>query len=208
MSEILTIGMPDCRGTLSALSLQEDKFMLYQGKDLEEQAVLQTAARMCLAARTAPKTHGRDTIHTYVLTGEEKEALAKKMEEVGTREMGEEMWTWYGRDAKNVRASKAVVLIGTERKQRGTKRCNLCGLGGCAGNKKAGGTCSFALLDLGIAVCSAVTTASLDKADNRIMYSIGKVAEEMDFDPGCAWLGIPLSSSGKSIFFDRGITHS
>ncbi len=82
------------------------------------QAAIQTAARMCAAARTAPKAHGKDTLHTYVLTGEDKEALARKMEEVGLREMDGEMPIWYGRDAANVRRSNAVVLIGADKKQR------------------------------------------------------------------------------------------
>ena len=43
---------------------------------------------MCAAARTAPKAHGKDTMHTLILTGDEKEQLAKKMEEFGIREMG------------------------------------------------------------------------------------------------------------------------
>lgn len=43
---------------------------------------------MCAAARTAPKAHRKDTLHTLVLTGDEKEMLAPKMEKVGTREMG------------------------------------------------------------------------------------------------------------------------
>lgn len=52
--------------------------MLYQSDAMEEQAVMQTAARMCAAARTAPKANGKDTIHTIVLTGEEKEELAQE----------------------------------------------------------------------------------------------------------------------------------
>ena len=43
--------------------------MLYQRDFLEEKAALQTAAQMCAAARTAPKAHGKDTLHTLVLTG-------------------------------------------------------------------------------------------------------------------------------------------
>lgn len=54
--------------------------MLYQSEYMEEQAILQTAARMCAAARTAPKAYGKDTLHTIVLTGEEKEKLAQKMD--------------------------------------------------------------------------------------------------------------------------------
>lgn len=181
--------------------------MLYKSDYLEEQAALHTAERMCAAARTAPKAHGKDTIHVFVLTGEEKEKLAQKMETVGEREMGDKMDTWYGRDAANIRASQAVVLIGAEKKQRNVPHCGYCGFGDCDGHKNAGGSCAFAYVDLGIAASSAVSTAALDKIDCRIMYSVGKAAAEMDFTPECSWLGIPLSVSGKNIFFDRGIFH-
>ena len=48
--------------------------MVHHSKELEQQFALQTAAAMCTAARTAPKGHGKDTIHTLVLTGEDKSA--------------------------------------------------------------------------------------------------------------------------------------
>lgn len=181
--------------------------MLYQSSNMEKQAALQTAARMCAAARTAPKAHGKDTLHVFVLDGEEKEALAQKMEAVGEREMGDKAWSWYGRDAANVRAAQAVVLIGADQTQRGVPHCGYCGFGDCTGCKDAGGNCGFAYVDLGIAVSSAVSAAAAEGVDCRIMYSIGKTAAEMDFAPDCVWLGIPLSISGKNIFFDRGIFH-
>lgn len=181
--------------------------MLYKSEQLEEKAVLNTAARMCAAARTAPKAHGKDTLHTLVLTGEEKELLAKKMEEIGLREMGDRMKTWYGRDAANLRLAQAVVLLGTDKRQRGVPHCGTCGFGNCEGCKKAGGNCVYTGIDLGIAVSSAVSVAATDKVDNRIMFSIGKAAAEMGYAENVLWLGIPLSVSGKNIFFDRGIFH-
>lgn len=181
--------------------------MMYNCTYAEEQAVLQTAFRMCAAARTAPKANGRDTLHAFVLTGEEKEALAQKMEEIGTREMGDKMGTWHGRDAANVRRAQAVVLLGADKGQRGVPHCGFCDFHDCGGCKKAGGNCGFAYVDLGIAVGSAVDTAAMDKVDCRVMYSVGKAAAEMDFASDCVWLGIPLSVSGKNIFFDRGAAH-
>lgn len=181
--------------------------MIYNSTDMENQAVLQTAARMCAAIRTAPKAHGKDTLHTFVLTGEEKELLAQKMEDVGTREMGDKMNTWYGRDASNVRAAQAVVLIGADKNARGVPHCGYCGFGNCSGCKTAGGNCAFAYIDLGIAASSAAAIAAADMTDNRIMYSIGKAAAEMNYASDVLWLGIPLSVSGKNIFFDRGIFH-
>ena len=64
-------------------------------------------------------------------------------------------------------------------------------------------TCAFKLLDFGIALGSAVKTASIMNADNRIMYRIGAVAYEMKLMDSSVIMGIPLSSTGKSIFFDR-----
>lgn len=181
--------------------------MLYQSNYLEEQAIMQTAARMCAAARTAPKAHGKDTLITFVLTGEEKEQLALRMEEIGKREMGEKMDTWYGRDAANVRAAQAVVLIGAEKKQRGVPHCGFCSFHDCHGCKRSGGNCGFAYVDLGIGVSCAVSAAALDKVDCRVMYSVGKAAAEMNLATDCLWLGVPLSISGKNIFYDRKIFH-
>lgn len=181
--------------------------MLYKSDHLEEHAVLQTAGKMCMAARTAPKAHGKDTIHTLVLTGREKEELAAKMEEVGRREMGEKMPTWYGRDAANVRKAQALVLIGAERIWRGVPHCGFCGFEDCGHCREAGGSCGFAYVDLGIAVSSAVSVAARDMADCRVMYSVGKAAAEMEYGKNVLWLGIPVAAYGKNIFFDRGIFH-
>lgn len=175
--------------------------MLYESRSMEEMAVLNAAAGMCAAARTAPKTRGKDTIHTLVLTGDEKEALARKMEEIGAREAG--LNGWYSRDASNVRKAQAVVLIGAERTYRGVSRCGFCGFADYAACKAAGGNCAFVYTDLGIAVASAVKTAAIENVDNRIMFSVGKAAGEMNYAETVCWLGIPLSVSGKSIFFDR-----
>ena len=57
--------------------------MLYNSQQMEEQAILQVAAQMCAAARTAPKATGKDVICTLVLTGAEKDALADHMDAMG-----------------------------------------------------------------------------------------------------------------------------
>lgn len=179
--------------------------MIYEEKQLEEEAVRYTAARMCAAARTAPKGNGVDNILTAVLTGKDKEALADKMDEIGARDFGKEKAAvWYGRDAANIRAAQAVVLIGARESYRGVPHCGLCGFGGCGACQEAGGRCAFTYIDLGIAVSSAAETAALDKADNRIMFSAGRAAEEAGYcGDNVRWLGIPVSLSGKNIFFDR-----
>jgi len=56
---------------------------------------------------------------------------------------------------------------------------------------------------MGIALGSAVKIAGLMNVDNRIMYRIGVVAREMKLVDADFVMGIPLSATGKSIYFDR-----
>lgn len=178
--------------------------MRYESQLMEENAIMQTAAAMCAAARTAPKTKGRDFIVTCVVTGEEKEALANKMEEIHHREFGEKEFAWYLRDAANIHAADAVVLIGIKHNYRGVAHCGFCGFENCGACKKAGGRCAFAYMDLGIALASAAEIACRVHIDNRIMYSVGNAAMQLGYvDTNILWHGIPISASGKSIFFDR-----
>ncbi len=66
-----------------------------------------------------------------------------------------------------------------------------------------GPQCAYRLLDMGIALGSAVKTASILNADNRIMYRAGVVARQMGLIEADFVMGIPLSATGKSIYFDR-----
>jgi uncharacterized ferredoxin-like protein len=58
-------------------------------------------------------------------------------------------------------------------------------------------------LDFGIALGSAVKTAQMMNADNRIMYRIGVTARDAGIVDWDFVMGIPLSATGKNIFFDR-----
>src|SRR5512136_963229 len=76
----------------------------------QQEAVRLVASLMATAARTAPKTRGLDSVETLILDGEDLETLARAMEaKVG--EKGGKLPS-FARDAKNVRASSAVLLIG------------------------------------------------------------------------------------------------
>ena len=61
------------------------------------------------------------------------------------------------------------------------------------------------MADLGIAVGSAVKTAQIHNVDNRVMYSGGVAALNLGlFGKECTVAyAIPLSATGKNIFFDR-----
>jgi uncharacterized ferredoxin-like protein len=167
----------------------------------ESEALKQVAELMALAARTAPKGRGQDNLAIAVLDRADIQNLAKEMVRLGQ----EKELPGFLRDAENISQAQAALLLGTRLKRLGLKYCGLCGFGTCAGCEKAGGRCAFNSGDLGIAVGSAVATAAAHHADNRIMYSMGLAALSLRLlgDGVEIALGIPLSGTGKSPFFDR-----
>lgn len=182
---------------------------MIESKKGEREAILEVAKLMMVSARTAPKTSGIDDLLTLILYGEEKNAIADKMDEIGEKRKIE----GFKRDAKNVRDSEAVVLIGVRGKKSIGFDCGSCGYKNCtefehvkkkAGKDFAGPICIFKALDLGIALGSAVKTASMLNVDNRIMYRIGTAALKLKLlSEATVIMGIPLSAKGKNIYFDR-----
>jgi len=165
------------------------------------------AELMGISARTAPKSAGQDFVEIRILEGDQIQKLAGAMEKFG-KEKGKPN---FDRDGRNVGNSDAVVLIGLKDDKSVGLNCGACGYATCKELEETrrvqvefeGPHCAFRLLDMGIALGSAVKTAGLLNADNRIMYRIGAVARSMGF---CDWeyvMGIPLSATGKSIYFDR-----
>jgi uncharacterized ferredoxin-like protein len=177
--------------------------MKYESQEVERKAIINVAFEMAAAARTAPKGCGIDNIEVVVLDGEDKDALAAEMRAISEKLNGEGP---FGRDAGNIDASEAVVLIGVRNAPIGLKGCGLCGFGDCAGAVRSGANCAFNVTDLGIATGSAAAVTMDRRIDNRIMFSAGKAAVSLSLFPDKVKIayGIPLSASGKSIFFDRG----
>jgi uncharacterized ferredoxin-like protein len=179
----------------------------------ETDAVATVAGLMAIAARTAPKAKGQDEILIAVLTPAQKKKVVKAMEEFGTKNgVG-----FFLRDAGNVAASDACIVIGARGKAFVGINCGACGHLTCAAFAKAaaaakkrttpfaGPNCAVRMADLGIAIGSAAKTAQIHNVDNRIMYSAGSIAMALGFlgDDCTAAYAIPLSASGKSIYFDR-----
>jgi uncharacterized ferredoxin-like protein len=161
---------------------------------------------MAIAARTAPKSAGHDFVVTRIIEGDEVEALGNKMIEYGPRTGKKD----FDRDGKNVLDSDAVILIGIKDAKSLNLDCGACGAETCEAllinsheGEFSGPQCAFRLLDMGIALGSAVKTASILNVDNRIMYRAGVVAREMGLIDADFVMGIPLSATGKSIYFDR-----
>ncbi|MEM3387444.1 MAG: DUF2148 domain-containing protein [Nitrososphaerales archaeon] len=183
--------------------------VMIDSQTAEEEAVMQVAKLMLLSARTAPKSGGVDDIHTLILSGEEMIRVAEEMEKIAE----ERNIPGFIRDAKNLRSSKCLVLIGVKSTKSFGMNCGGCGYISCEafdaaakikGNDYVGPACIFKVSDFGIALGSAVKTASIHNVDNRIMYRIGTAAKRLGYlGDADIVMGIPLSATGKSIYFDR-----
>jgi len=161
---------------------------------------------MEIAARTAPKARGDDFVVTRIIEGDDIKALAEKMAEVGERTQRK----LFVRDSKNVAASDVVVAIGLKDAEQANLDCGGCGVAACSElvvnsyeGEYSGPQCAFRLIDLGIALGSAAKTASSLNADNRMMYTAGVAARELGLLDADFVVCIPLSATGKSIYFDR-----
>ena len=179
--------------------------------DPEQEAVRTIVNLMAVSARTAPKGKGIDTIMIRALYGHELAELSREMEATGVK-IG---FSFFLRDAKNIAAASACLLIGCRGNEHLGLNCGGCGFSTCAEMNEAfqerrqdtlfqGPVCAIRMADLGIAVGSAVKTAQIHNADNRVFFSAGVAALSMGLLPGCTTAyAIPLSFTGKNIFFDR-----
>jgi uncharacterized ferredoxin-like protein len=178
----------------------------------ESDAVKTVAGLMALAARTAPKAVGKDSIVCRVVAGKEQEKLAARIDTMG-KALGLDFFLV---NAGQVRVSDATLLIGVEGTKALGLNCGGCGFPTCAEMVKAGKAaakrkksvyrgpnCVFKVSDLGIATGSAVKTASIHNVDNRVMFTAGVAALELGLLKGCSVAyGIPLAAAGKNPYFD------
>ena len=170
-------------------------------KNIEKDSSAMIAAMMFTAARTAPKTRGIDNIETVIIDDEPvKKKLLKKMSDISKAEDRPS----FERDANSISQTKTIVVIGARSNPAGLN-CGCCGCKTCEELAQKGGVCAYNSIDLGIAASSAAGIANTLHADNRLMYSIGRASIDLGLfsDTVHQALGIPLSITGKSPFFDR-----
>ena len=186
----------------------------FKSKEVEKEAVRMVAALMAASARTAPKAMGLNAVKTMVIDGDDLELLAGAME-AKAEEQPPHLATAFIRDTANVRKSGCVLLIGVSGNPKRIEKpldCGSCGYETCKqlfsaerrpGKDFSGPNCIMQALDLGIALGSAVKLASELNVDNRIMYTIGATAKKLGLLDSDIIIGIPLSVTGKSVYFDR-----
>jgi len=174
--------------------------MLINERDTRSERLMQVANAMMTAARTAPKGKGFDIIEVMMVTGETIRELSAAMlnysEETGLK--------FITRDAENILNAEAVILIGTVQKIH-SLNCGYCGFATCTEKSEFPDVpCAINSVDVGIAIGSACSVAADQRVDSRVMFSVGRVVQELGWMPGCSSIyGIPISCSSKSPFFDR-----
>src|SRR4030042_1310151 len=108
---------------------------LMTSSQAEKEAVM-TAARLIMAAiTTAPKGRGVSEVTSVLLRDEEKERLARAMEEQNSHKVTPV--SIFKRDAQNSRKAAAVLLIGVKgtmpKKPEMPFNCGACGYPSCGG---------------------------------------------------------------------------
>ena len=108
------------------------------------------------------------------------------------------------RDAENILHAEAIVVIGTAHQVQNLN-CSYCGFQTCIEkNEFPEVPCAINTTDVGIAIGSACAVAADNRVDSRVMFSVGRVVQELGWMPGCSNIyGIPISSTSKNPFFDR-----
>ena len=122
----------------------------------------------------------------------------------------EQNMAFFQRDAQNVRAASAIVLIGSVNKVRGLNTtCQFCGFQDCGTCTAQGGRCAYTAMDLGIAIGSAVSTAADRRADNRVLFSAGRAAMNLKLlgEDICQAVGIPFRRPARRVDRWKAVRH-
>ncbi len=179
--------------------------MILREEDFRKDAIKLSAYLMSISARTAPKSKGEDDIEIIYVDDKDKDRIAEKM-----IELSKERGKGWKRDGECVKKAEGILVIGVKGGKPLGLNCGACGFN-CdelkrierGGKDFTGPNCVFKILDLGIALGSAVKLASIINVDNRIIYRIGVVARMLGITNADVAIGIPLASLGKNPFFDR-----
>lgn len=174
--------------------------MIISERDSRREHILTVARQIMTAARTAPKAKGKDDMEIAAILGEDIELLAEAMR----REAERTGLKFLIRDAANVSASDAVILVGA-RNVNQALNCGYCGYETCALKSENGAAaCAINHVDVGIAIGSMCATATDLRVDSRVMFSVGLGAKDLGLLSECHSIyGLPISISSKSPFFDR-----
>lgn len=165
-----------------------------------QNALLQAATLMLGRAKTAPKASGIEHLIYKIAEGDDLKSISEEIHRLGV----EKDVPFFIRDSKNLEKASYILLIGAQDSIRNVPQCGLCGYENCGHKLKNQGRCAYDMIDLGIALGSALSLGQQLGVDSRCMFTVGKAAVSLGLmDDAAVAIGIPLSYSEKNIFFDR-----
>ena len=182
--------------------------MIVDERDFKNDAIRFAAFLMAESARTAPKAKGEDSIEIVLVQGDDIKRISEEMMKLA-EEYGDKN---FERDAKSIEKAQAILLIGVKGDRSVGVNCGACGFKDCKefqnakrveGRDFIGPNCVFKILDLGIALGSAVKLAAIVGVDTRIMYRVGTAARKLNMISADVVMGIPIAALAKNPFFDR-----
>uniref|UniRef100_A0A7J2TGS1 4Fe-4S domain-containing protein n=1 Tax=Archaeoglobus fulgidus TaxID=2234 RepID=A0A7J2TGS1_ARCFL len=174
-------------------------------REFADEAIKICAFIMAESARTAPKSKGIDDLEIIYIGREKIEEIARKMEEFAEEDKD------FLRDANSIRKARGILVIGVRGDKPIGVNCGACGFKSCSEFERAkreerkftGPNCAFKLIDLGIALGSAVKVSAILGVDTRIMYRAALAIKELGIMKKDVLFAIPIASEGKNPFFDR-----
>jgi len=167
---------------------------------------------MAASAITAPKAGGKDCLEIVAITEvDDLHKIADEMRKYAHNSSKENYWH---RDAANAEKCQGLLLIGLAGAVTAGYDCGGCGYATCKEFEDSrqlkdfemgytGPHCIMRMMDIGVALSSAAKQASLLNIDNRVQQRVGAAARALGYINCEVAMGIPISISGKSIFYDR-----
>ncbi len=165
--------------------------------DEMEKAVDITSSLMKASASTAPKAEGVSYLEISVLDDAEREMLSEEMYQLAD-ELNDEEYAIYGESIE--KESHAVLLVGLKEHPALGLNCRACGFKDCEEFNSAsaqgifqGPNCVYRLLDLGIAIGSALKTSSIHNARATVMIKGGLAAKNLGLSTAMVCMAIPIT---------------
>ncbi|OOZ40014.1 hypothetical protein BOW53_09255 [Solemya pervernicosa gill symbiont] len=177
-----------------------------------EQTIETVINLMAASAIAAPKAGGKDCLNIVAITGgDDLKRIADEMRQYAHNSSKENYWH---RDATNTEGAQGLLLIGLNGAVTAGYDCGGCGYRTCVEFEKerelkdfemgySGPHCIMRMMDIGVALSSAAKAASMLNIDNRVQQRVGAAVRALGYIECEVAMGIPISISGKSIFYDR-----
>jgi len=189
---------------------------VYDGLQAANDHLLEVAKACALAVAKAPTLTGRLDMKMEILTGEDLEPMIQVLETLGKTSAFQLHDATAFRTYKNDGVLPPVLLLGADLCKPPLWNCGGCGFPTCGeylkyvsknkgvGVGAYGPSCLWKVIDFGIAADQACACAAQNRAEARILFSLGAVSMFLGRLEGSSFvLGLPIGPVGQHRWFDR-----